>query len=79
MEFSIESNTIHETQKPTKLMEHLIKTYSNEGDTILDNAMGSGTTGIGCVNTKRKFIGIEIVEKYFKLSKYRITSANSTQ
>jgi site-specific DNA-methyltransferase (adenine-specific) len=79
LEFSIESNTIHETQKPTKLMEHLIKTYSNEGDTILDNAMGSGTTGIGCVNTKRKFIGIEIVEKYFKLSKYRITSANSTQ
>ena len=75
LEFDIESDTIHETQKPVKLIEHLIKTYSNEGDTVLDNTMGSGTTGIGCINTNRKFIGIELVEKYFKLSKYRITSA----
>ena len=74
LEFDIESDTIHETQKPVKLIEHLIKTYSNEGDTVLDNTMGSGTTGIGCINTNRKFIGIELVEKYFKLSKYRITS-----
>ena len=57
-----------------KLIEHLIKTYSNEGETVLDNTMGSGTTGIGCINTNRKFIGIELVEKYFKLSKYRITT-----
>ena len=75
LEFDIESDTIHETQKPVKLIEHLIKTYSNDGDTVLDNTMGSGTTGIGCINTNRKFIGIELVEKYFKLSKYRITSA----
>jgi len=70
--FDIEFDTIHETQKPIKLIEYLIKTYSNEGDTILDNAMGSGTTGIGCINTNRKFIGIELDKKYFKLSKYRI-------
>ena len=72
IEFDIENNTIHETQKPVKLIEYLIKTYSNEGDTVLDNTMGSGTTGIGCINTNRKFIGIELNEKYYKLSKYRI-------
>ena len=72
IEFDIESDTIHETQKPVKLIEYLIRTYSNEGGTVLDNAMGSGTTGIGCVNTNRKFIGIELNELYFKLSKYRI-------
>jgi len=79
LEFDIESDTIHETQKPVKLIEHLIKTYSNEGDIVLDNTMGSGTTGIGCINTNRKFIGIELVEKYFKLSKYRVTSAQLNQ
>ena len=56
IEFDIEYDTIHETQKPIKLIEYLIKTYSNEGDLVLDNAMGSGTTGIGCVNKNRKFI-----------------------
>lgn len=75
IEFDIESDTIHETQKPIKLIEYLIKTYSNEGDIILDNAMGSGTTGIGCVNTNRKFIGIELEKKYFDLSHQRILSA----
>jgi site-specific DNA-methyltransferase (adenine-specific) len=74
LEFDIEYDTIHETQKPVKLIEYLIKTYSNEGDTVLDNTMGSGTTGIGCVNTNRKFIGIEMENKYFKLSKHRILS-----
>ena len=74
IEFDIEYDTIHETQKPVKLIEYLIKTYSNEGEVVLDNTMGSGTTGVGCVNTKRKFIGIEKEEKYFKLSKYRITN-----
>jgi site-specific DNA-methyltransferase (adenine-specific) len=74
IEFDIEFDTIHETQKPVKLIEHLIKTYSNEGDVVLDNTMGSGTTGVGCLNTNRKFIGIEKEEKYFKLSKYRITA-----
>ena len=72
IEFDIEYDTIHETQKPVKLIEYLIKTYSNEGDVVLDNTMGSGTTGVGCLNTNRKFIGIEKEEKYFKLSKSRI-------
>ncbi len=76
IEFDIEYDTIHETQKPVKLIEYLIQTYSNEGDTVLDNTMGSGTTGIGCVNTNRKFIGIELDEKYFKLSKSRIVSVS---
>jgi site-specific DNA-methyltransferase (adenine-specific) len=71
--FDIEFDTIHETQKPVKLIEYLIKTYSNENALVLDNTMGSGTTGIGCVNTKRRFIGIEKDEKYFKLAKDRIT------
>jgi site-specific DNA-methyltransferase (adenine-specific) len=72
IEFDIEYDTVHETQKPVKLIEYLIRTYSNEGEVVLDNTMGSGTTGIGCLNTNRKFIGIEKEEKYFKLSKYRI-------
>ena len=72
IEFDVESDTIHETQKPIKLIEYLILTYSNENDIVLDNTMGSGTTGVGCVNTNRNFIGIELNEKYFKLSKSRI-------
>ena len=72
IEFDIECDTIHETQKPVKLIEYLIKTYSNEGETVLDNTMGSGTTGIGCINTNRKFIGIELKDIYYKLSKHRI-------
>ena len=72
IEFDIEFDTIHETQKPVGLTEYLIKTYSNEGDLVLDNTMGSGTTGVGCLNTNRRFIGIEKEAKYFKLSKYRI-------
>ena len=54
-----EGKTVHPTQKPVALMEYLIKTYTNEGETILDNCMGSGTTGVACVNTGRKFIGME--------------------
>jgi site-specific DNA-methyltransferase (adenine-specific) len=73
IEFNIEYDTIHKTQKPVKLIEYLIKTYSNETDTVLDNTMGSGTTGIGCINTNRKFIGIELNVFYYKLSKHRIT------
>jgi len=75
IEFNIESNTIHETQKPVDLIEYLIKTYSNENDMVLDNAMGSGTTGVGCINLNRKFIGIELEEKYYNLSVDRITTA----
>lgn len=63
---------VHPTQKPVSLMEWLVKTYSNEGETVLDNCMGSGTTGIACKNTNRKFIGIELDEKYFKIAKDRI-------
>jgi DNA modification methylase len=68
-------NIFHPTQKPVALMEYLIRTYSNEGETILDNTMGSGTTGIACVNTKRNFIGIEQDPKYFKIASERIDSA----
>jgi site-specific DNA-methyltransferase (adenine-specific) len=72
LEFSVESTTIHETQKPVPLTEHLILTYSNAGDMVLDNTMGSGTTGIGCLNTGRRFIGIELEERYFELAADRI-------
>lgn len=63
---------IHPTQKPVPLLEWLIKTYSNEGDTVLDSAMGSGSTGVACMNTNRQFIGIEKDEKYFAIAKDRI-------
>ena len=66
---------VHPTQKPVALMEYLIKTYSNEGDTVLDFTMGSGTTGVACVNTNRKFIGIEQDEGYFKIAQDRIQAA----
>jgi len=72
LEFGIENDTKHPTQKPVPLMEYLIKTYSNEGDVILDNVMGSGTTGIACINTNRKFIGIEMDFEYFEMAKNRI-------
>ena len=69
---------IHPTQKPVALMEYLIKTYTNEGDLVLDNCMGSGTTGVACINLKRDFIGIELDEKYFKIAKQRITTQKET-
>ncbi len=62
----------HPTQKPVPLLEYLIKTYSNEGDLVLDNCMGSGSTGVACINTARSFIGIEINEDYFNIAKNRI-------
>ena len=62
----------HPTQKPVALMEYLIKTYTNEGEVVLDFTMGSGSTGVACVNTKRSFIGIEQDENYFKIAKQRI-------
>ncbi len=62
----------HPTQKPISLYEYLIRTYSNEGNTVLDPCMGSGTTGVACVNTNRNFIGIEKDEKYFNIAKDRI-------
>lgn len=65
----------HPTQKPVALCEYLIKTYTNEGDTVLDNCMGSGTTGVAALNTNRNFIGIELNEKYFNIAKKRIEEA----
>lgn len=63
---------LHPTQKPVALMEYLIKTYTQENETVLDFTMGSGTTGIACLNTNRHFIGIELDEGYFKIAKERI-------
>jgi site-specific DNA-methyltransferase (adenine-specific) len=65
----------HPTQKPVALMEYLIKTYTNEGDTVLDNTMGSGTTGVACMNTGRKFIGMERDPAYFAIAQQRINEA----
>jgi len=66
---------VHPTQKPVALMEYLIKTYTNEGEIVLDFTMGSGTTGVACVNLNRHFIGIEKDEKYFNIAKKRIEDA----
>lgn len=65
---------LHPTQKPVALMEYLIKTYSNEGDTILDNTMGSGTTGVAAIKCNRKFIGMESDLEYYQIAKDRIES-----
>jgi site-specific DNA-methyltransferase (adenine-specific) len=65
-------NKVHSTQKPIELIEYLIKTYTKEKETILDFTMGSGTTGIACINTNRNFIGIELDKNYFNISKKRI-------
>ena len=67
--------TVHPTQKPVALMEYMIRTYTNEGDVVLDNTMGSGTTGVACMNTGRRFIGIERDEGYFKIAQDRINAA----
>lgn len=67
---------LHPTQKPVALMEYLIKTYTNEGETVLDFTMGSGTTGVACVNLNRNFIGIELDENYFNIAKERISKAS---
>ena len=63
---------VHPTQKPVDLLEYLIKTYTNEGELVLDFTMGSGSTGVACLNTNRKFIGIELNEKYFNTAKDRL-------
>lgn len=74
LRFPAEGKSVHPTQKPVALMEYLIRTYTNEGDTVLDNTMGSGTTGVACVNANRQFIGIERDEAYFTVAKKRIES-----
>ena len=70
-----DAKPVHPTQKPVALMEYLIRTYTNEGDVVLDNTMGSGTTGVACANTGRKFIGIEREPKYYEIAKARIAEA----
>lgn len=72
LHFNKESKTVHPTQKPIDLLEYLIKTYTAKDDLILDNCMGSGSTGVACGNTKRRFIGIELDKNYFEIAKRRI-------
>ena len=72
LEIASEGKTVHPTQKPVALMEYLIKTYTNEGETVLDFTMGSGTTGVAAKNLNRNFIGIELDEEYFNIAKERI-------
>lgn len=67
--------SFHPTQKPVALLEYLIKTYTNEGDIVLDNCMGSGSTGVACINTNRNFYGIELDEHYFEIARKRIREA----
>jgi len=75
LDFSNAERKPHPTQKPELLCEYLIRTYTNEGETVLDNTMGSGTTGVACVHTGRNFIGIEKDEGYFKIAQDRINNA----
>lgn len=77
LEFSSDHKPTHPTQKPVALMEYLIRTYTNEGDTVLDNCMGSGTTGVACVNTGRRFIGMEKDPEHFFNASCRIMEALS--
>jgi site-specific DNA-methyltransferase (adenine-specific) len=75
LEAASEGKPVHPTQKPVPLLEYLVKTYTNEGEVVLDNTMGSGSTGVACMNTYRRFIGIELDEKYFQIAKQRIENA----
>ena len=72
---NLRTGRLHPTQKPVALLEYLIKTYTNENETVLDNCMGSGSTGVACKNLNRNFIGIELDEKYFEVAKKRIEEA----
>jgi site-specific DNA-methyltransferase (adenine-specific) len=75
IDFPRDKDKVHPTQKPVALMEYMIRTYTNEGDKVLDNCMGSGTTGVACANTGRHFIGMEMDEKYFSIASERIKAA----
>ena len=76
LEYKKDNDGYHPTQKPVALLEDLIQTYSNDGNTVLDFTMGSGSTGVACVNTNRNFIGIELDEGYFQIAKQRIENCN---
>jgi site-specific DNA-methyltransferase (adenine-specific) len=78
LSFAKDREKLHPTQKPVALMEYLIRTYTNEGDMVLDNCMGSGTTGVACANTGRNFIGIERDETYFDIARKRIGAAHES-
>jgi site-specific DNA-methyltransferase (adenine-specific) len=69
---SASRNKTHPTEKPVNLLEYLIETYTDEGDTVLDFCMGSGSTGVACQNTNRNFIGFELDENYFDIAKNRL-------
>ncbi len=75
IQFAKDKTGLHPTQKPVALLEYLIKTYTSEGETVLDNCAGSGSTGVACINTKRNFIGVEKDDKYFEIAKKRIADA----
>lgn len=72
IKFKHDKDKLHPTQKPVALLEYLIKTYTNEDMLVLDNCMGSGSTGVACLNTNRKFIGFELDKEYFEIAKKRI-------
>ena len=78
IKFALDKKRVHPTQKPVALLEYLIRTYTNDGETVLDFTMGSGSTGVACVNTNRRFIGIELDEGYFNIAKKRIEEAYDT-
>ena len=76
LEFANVGNTIHPTQKPVALFEYLIKTYTNEGETVLDNCIGSGTTAVAAINTNRNYIGFELDKHYCEIAEKRISKVN---
>ena len=78
IKFKRDKNKLHPTQKPVALLEYLIKTYTNEGDTVLDFTMGSGSTGVAAKNLNRKFIGIEKDEKYFEVARERLSESRTS-
>lgn len=79
LEFKREKNRVHSTQKPVALLEYLIRTYSNRGELILDHCMGSGLSGVACINTSRDFIGIELNPHWFSVAQARIMEADGQQ
>lgn len=76
---TLKKRAVHPTQKPVQLLEYLIRTYTNKGDTVLDNCMGSGSTGVACVNLNRNFIGMELKQEYFNIATERINDARLNQ
>lgn len=76
LEFDKDIEKYHPTQKPVSLLQYLIRTYTNEGETVLDSTMGSGSTGVACMVENRKFIGFELEKKYFSIAADRIANAS---